>query len=166
MRSNEGKSRVQSAQVRLADYDDLDAIIHLCSEYFSESVYAGSTLNADCLRGVVLDAINPTTPAWIILAENDGILAGMAYFYVTRDMVVEGVAEVSMFYVRKDYRNGTVSRKLRDEIERTLADEGKCRYCLVACSSGSGAANDRAFRMLWKGAGYSVLGTELVRETR
>lgn len=150
--------------IRKADAGDVDDIMALAMEYFGESIYAGGTMNEPMMREVVDAAVSGLYPARMLIADTGGEIAGMAYISETRDMVIEGVAEVSMFYVRPEYRNGVAAVALRDEISRVLACESKCRYALVACSSGMGAANDRAFRALFSGSGFCVLGTEMFRE--
>jgi len=150
-------------KIRLATIDDEAEILALCARYFGESVYAGATMNTESWRSIIGAAVSGDNPAWIIVAEDDGSLVGLSYLTMTRDMVLEGVAEVSVFYVIPEYRNGVAAILLRDATERVIAEQSKCRYSLIASSSGMGEVNDRANRMLWSRAGYTFLGSEMFR---
>jgi hypothetical protein len=150
-------------KARTAQPSDFDKCYALGERYLPESFYRGATINPEGWKRIFFNAINNAHTARMIVVDDGDRIVGFAYIAVSYDMILEGVGEVSLFYIEPESRNGRASILLRDEVIKAFETDLKCGYAIVACSSGVSLTNNAAYTKLWQRSGFSFLGTDLFK---
>ncbi len=151
-------------QIRPFMYSDINEFMDAAESFFRESRNRDYAVDLERYRNLVLASVPVHTVA-IIVAVEDGIIAGYAIINLMMDFTQEPIGDMYQFYVRPEYRGKGVARGLRDAVVRQF-DHWGCPLSHVSADAGideDGTAT-LLFRNLWAKVGYSVTGVTMTRK--
>jgi ribosomal protein S18 acetylase RimI-like enzyme len=147
-------------KIDLATPNDADALIDMFyPAYFDESGY--SKLTYDEVNSRITLSSWLSDNCCIKVTSNDKIVAFASMGFM-RSFYKEIEADVTMFYITKDYRGSGISRAMCDKLVK-IAEEYGAQVMYSSCFSGMDEKNNNIFINLWKKYGFRVLGTVLIR---
>jgi GNAT superfamily N-acetyltransferase len=145
-------------------YADIDEFMDVAEAFFRESRNRDYTVDLKRYRHLILASVGVPSVS-ILVAVEDGIVAGYAILNLMMDFTQEPIGDMYQFYVRPEYRGSGVARGLRDAVVKRF-DEWGCPLSHISADAGideDGSAT-LLFRNLWAKAGYSVTGVTMTRK--
>jgi N-acetylglutamate synthase-like GNAT family acetyltransferase len=146
--------------IREATIDDLNSICEFLRPYHDESVYSGFTYD-DLQSRIYMCEMITGENSRVIIVEH-GFITGLAVLSFRKSFFKELEADISMFYIGKEYRGTGVSRVLVDACTN-LAKSLGAHIIRADNVSGLDKKNDAYWTNLFSKFGYQKLGTTVVR---
>jgi GNAT superfamily N-acetyltransferase len=143
---------------------DIHEFMDAAENFFRESRNRDYSVNLERYRSLILASVGVNTVS-VLVAVEDGIVAGYAILTVMRDFTDEPIGDMYQFYVRPEYRGSGAARGLRDAVVKRF-DEWGCPLSHVSADAGideDGTAT-LLFRNLWAKVGYDVTGVVMTRK--
>lgn len=151
-------------QIRPFEQADINEFMDTAECFFRESRNSDYAVNLARYRHLIQASAGVPTVA-VIVAVEDGIIAGYAILNVMIDFTDEPIGDMYQFYVRPEYRGKGAARGLRDAVVKRF-DEWGCPLSHVSADAGIDDTGNATllFRNLWAKAGYSVTGVTMTRK--
>lgn len=146
--------------------DHINKLCEYAYDFFEESNFKGKlTLRKEGFKQLITDYHNHPFCAALVAYVN-GDMAGYSLIYAQNDYTVEMVGELFQFYVRPEYRQTLVARKLV-EASKKQYNEWNCARAYCEASSGIAVPKYlKLFENLWKKHDYKVHGVTLMCELK
>jgi GNAT superfamily N-acetyltransferase len=151
--------------IRRAKEKDIAAISLCGDEFFEESNWRGLTLSKANIYNTLFSVLSREDFICLLAETEEGFPAGFVIWGIENPWTIEKQAMMSMFYIRKRYRNGKLSTKLLEASIKECKNAGaKLFFSSSTAGFDDNGVNERMFTVLLKRQGFSRLGTILCRK--